>query len=205
MNDLTAKQRSVLEFIARAKRLGQAPSQREMASHFGLSQNAICQLIRYLRTKGYIDSTDAHRGVRLSGDYLKEMAAEKGMPLLGRIAAGEPILAQENVEDRLDLNQMVARKGARFFLKVSGESMVDAGIMDGDYVAVSPDAQVRSGDIAAVLLGDEATVKRIYFQRGRITLKAENHKGVFADRHISTADTEVRVIGKVTGCFRDMK
>jgi repressor LexA len=205
MDNLTAKQRNILEFIASRKRLGHSPSQREMAAHFGLSQNAICQLVRYLRTKGYIDSTAAHRGVKLSANYLKETSSEKGMPVLGRIAAGEPILAQENIEDHLDLNQIVAHKGGRFFLRVAGESMVDAGIMDGDYVAVSPDAQVKSGDIAAVLLGDEATVKRIYFEKGRVILKAQNRRGTFADRHISKADTQARVIGKVTGCFRDMK
>jgi repressor LexA len=205
MDTLTTRQQSLLEFIAGRKRLGHTPSQREMAAHFGLSQNAICQLIRYLRNKGYIDETAAHRGVRLSQGYLREVAGDKGLPVLGRIAAGEPILAQENVEDHMDLNQIVAHKGGRFFLRVSGESMVDAGIMDGDYVAVSPDAQVKNGDIAAVLLGDEATVKRIFFERGGINLKAENRQGIFPDRHIGKGDSQVRVIGKVTGCFRDMK
>lgn len=205
MDDLTAKQRNILEFIASRKRLGYTPSQREMATHFGLSQNAICQLVRYLRTKGYVDGTAAHRGMKLSTNYHREASPERGMPVLGRIAAGEPILAQENIEDHLDLNQIIAQKGGRFFLRVSGESMVDAGIMDGDYVAINPDAQVKSGDIAAVLLGDEATVKRVYFEKGRAILKAENRRGIFADRHISKANPQVRVIGKVTGCFRDMK
>lgn len=205
MDTLTTRQQSLLEFIAGRKRLGHTPSQREMAAHFGLSQNAICQLVRYLRNKGYIDETAVHRGVRLSQGYLREMAGDKGLPLLGRIAAGEPILAQENIEDHLDLNQIVAHKGGRFFLRVSGESMVDAGIMDGDYVAVSPNAPVKSGDIAAVLLGDEATVKCIFFERGGMILRARNKHGIFPDRHVGKTDTQFHLIGRVTGCFRDMK
>jgi len=203
MDDLTAKQHSILEFIASQKHLGHTPSQREMARHFGLSQNAICQLIRYLRAKGYIDNTDRHRGLRLSDGYIG--TAGMGTPVVGRIAAGEPVLASENIEDHLDLNQIVASNGTRFFLKVAGESMVDAGIMDGDYVAVNPDAKVRSGDIAAVLIGEEATVKRIYLEKDTVVLKGENRNGTFRDRRISRADPEARIIGKVTGCFRDMK
>jgi repressor LexA len=205
MNDLTAKQRGILEFIVGEKQLGNTPSQREIAAHFGLSQNAICQFVRYLRAKGYIEGTGRHRGVKLSAECCEQFAAENGLPVLGRIAAGEPILAQENIEDRLDINQMVAQNGGKFFLKVTGSSMVDVGIMDGDHVAVSPDAHVRSGDIAAVMLGDEATVKRIYFEKDRVVLKAENRAGTFRDRHVKKTDTELRVIGKVTGCFRDMK
>jgi repressor LexA len=205
MNDLTAKQRGILEFIAKEKQLGNTPSQREIAAHFGLSQNAICQFVRYLRAKGYIEGTGRHRGVKLSANGSEQFAAEKGILVLGRIAAGEPILAQENIEDRLDLNQMVAQGGGKFFLKVTGDSMADVGIMDGDYVAVSPDAPVKSGDIAAVMLGDEATVKRIYFEKDRVVLKAENRAGSFRNRHIRKMDAELRVIGKVTGCFRDIK
>jgi repressor LexA len=77
--------------------------------------------------------------------------------------------------------------------------------MDGDYVIVNPDAKVRSGDIAAVLVDDEATVKRVYMEKDRIKLKAENSSGAFRDRYINKGEAEVRIIGKVTGCFRDMK
>ena len=205
MDDLTKKQRQVLEYIVREKGMGNSPSQREIANHFALSQNAIFQLVRYLRAKGYIDSTSRHRGIRLSAFCLEKIAGGKGIPVVGRIAAGEPILAQENIEERLDLNEMVAGSGGRFFLKVAGESMVDAGIMDGDYVAVNPDAPVRSGDIAVVLLSDEATVKRVLFEKDRILLKAENRGGVFRNRSIKRDDADVRIIGKVTGCFRDIR
>jgi repressor LexA len=204
MDDLTVKQRAILEFIAGEKRLNNTPSQREIASHFGLSQNAVCQLIRYLRKKGYIDCTSRHRGMKLAAACPAGIAGS-GLPLVGKIAAGEPILAQENIEEHLDLNQIVAGRGGKFFLKVTGDSMIDAGIMDGDYVAVNPDAKVKSGDIAAVLVGDEATVKCIYFGKGAITLKAANRTGEFRDRHIRRTESEVRIIGKVTGCFRDMK
>jgi repressor LexA len=205
MDDLTEKQKQVLEYIVREKALGNAPSQRDIAAHFGLSQNAIFQLVSYLRTKGYIDSTSRHRSIRLSASCLERVAGEKGIPVVGRIAAGEPILAQENIEERLDLNEMVAGNGGKFFLRVAGQSMVDAGIMDGDYVAVNPNAHVRSGDIAAVLLGEEATVKRIYFEKDRILLKAENHTGAFRNRSIRRDDAEARIIGKVAGVFRTMK
>ena len=205
MNDLTNRQRQVLEYIAREKQLGNAPSQREIAAHFHLSQNAIFQLVHYLKAKGYIDGTIRHRGIKLSASYLERAIAKEGMPLVGRIAAGEPILAQENIEEHLDLNKMVIGRGGKFFLKVTGDSMVDAGIMDGDYVAVNPDTHVRSGDIAAVLLGDEATVKRVHFEKDKVILKAENRAGSFRNRYIRKSDPQMRIIGKVTGCFRDMK
>jgi repressor LexA len=203
MNDLTPKQGKVLDFVASQRKLGNSVSQRDIARHFGLSQNAIFQLIRYLRAKGYIDGASQHRGVRPSSSYADSITGKAGIPLVGRIAAGEPILAQESIEDHIDLNRIVSANGGKFFLKVAGDSMVDVGIMDGDYVAISPEATVQSGDIAAVLLGDEATVKRIYFEKDRIVLKAENRDGSFKNRYIRKSDPQVRIIGKVAGCFRD--
>jgi repressor LexA len=173
MEPLTPKQQQVLEFIT--SRLGEnhPPSQREIAHHFGLAQNAAYQLVRYLRRKGYVVDAGGHRGLRLSPEYLHEVEATQGVPIVGRVAAGEPILAEQNIEGYIDLGGMFGRSKGVFLLKVAGDSMVDEGIMDGDYVVVKPRSTIDDGQIGVVLLDDEATVKRVFMQKDRIALKRQ--------------------------------
>lgn len=201
MERLTEKQQKVLSFIESRLAAGERPSQREIAGHFGLAQNAIYQLVGYLKDKGYLVDSGGHRGLRLSEDYLDEVRRRRGLPVVGRVAAGEPILAQENIEGYIDAGQMFGPVGDKFVLKVAGESMVDEGIMDGDYVVVEP-GRVENGQIGVVLLDEEATLKRIYFQRGRIALKPANRSGGYKTRYIKRGDGPVRIIGRVTGCFK---
>jgi repressor LexA len=120
------------------------------------------------------------------------------------VAAGEPILAQENIEGYVNLKDLFGPAEGKFILKVIGDSMADEGIVDGDYVVVAPGEKVQSGQIGVVLLNDEATVKRVRIQRGRIALEPANKAAGYKIRYVKKADENVRIIGKVTGCFRTL-
>ena len=202
MEPLTEKQQKVLGFIEGRLRDNNPPSQREIARHFGLAQNAIYQLVGYLKKKGYLIDSGGHRGLRLSEEYLENVRQSEGIPVVGRVAAGEPILAEENVEGYINIERLFTKSGGVFLLKVSGDSMVDEGIMDGDYVAVKPTSTIENGQIGVVLLDDEATVKRIYIQPNRIALKSANRAAGYKTRYIKRTEQNAHIIGKVTGCFR---
>jgi repressor LexA len=204
MEVLTEKQQRVLAFVESRLREGKPPSQREIARHFYLAQNAVYQLIGYLKAKGYLIDSGGHRGLRLSREYLEGKRQAEGVPIVGRVAAGEPILAEENVEGYADLNEFFGLHEDVFLLKVSGNSMIDEGIMDGDYVAVQPGDKIENGRIGVVLLEDEATVKRIYIQRGRIALQPANKAAGYKTRYVKRGNERVRIVGKVIGCIRKM-
>jgi repressor LexA len=122
------------------------------------------------------------------------------IPLLGRVAAGAPILAEENVEDVLIVDGAFVRPGKHFALRVQGDSMKNAGILDGDIAIVHHDATLRSGEIAVVVIGEEATVKRFFPRRDKILLIPENED--YKPIEVRPSDPEVRVAGKVVGIFR---
>jgi repressor LexA len=138
----------------------------------------------------------AHAAARASAatpDYLE-------IPLLGRVAAGAPILAEENIEDTIVVDGSFARRGKHFALRVRGDSMRDAGILDGDVVIVRHDAPAKSGEIVVAVIGDEATVKRYFPRRDRILLLPENED--FKPIEVRETDPEFRLAGKVVGVFR---
>jgi repressor LexA len=123
------------------------------------------------------------------------------LPLLGQIAAGAPLLAEQNVEDRLAVPEPLSRGGEEFLLRVRGDSMIDAGILDGDYVVVRCQDDARNGEIVVALVGDdesadEATVKRFFRENGQVRLQPENEalEPIYADH--------VQILGKVIGVFR---
>jgi len=202
MEPLTEKQRQVLEFVAARLQEDYPPSQREIAGHFKLAQNAAYQLVGYLKKKGYLVDVGGHRGLRLSPAYLDETADAEGLPILGRVAAGEPILAEQNIEGYMTLEKLFHRAKETFALRVSGDSMVDEGIMDGDYVIVESGSKIENGQIGVVLLDDEATVKRVFIQKNRIALKPANRKAGYTTRYIKQFDKDVRAVGRVIGCIR---
>lgn len=202
MEPLTEKQQKVLRFIEKRLRENKPPSQREVAEHFGLAQNAAYQLINYLKKKGYLADLGGHRGLRLSNTYLQKKRQTEGIPVVGTVAAGEPILAEENIEGYVDLKKLFGQSKDTFILKVAGDSMVDEGIMDGDYVVVQPGSKFENGKIGVVLLDDEATVKRIYAQRGRIALEPANKAAGYKTKYIKRDSENARIIGKVIGCLR---
>jgi repressor LexA len=204
MEPLTAKQQKVLNYIERRLQKDSPPSQREIAQYFGLAQNAVYQLISYLRKKGYLANSGGHRGIRLSKAYLDGARQTEGIPIIGRVAAGEPILAEENVEGYINSKELFGPAGSTFILKVAGDSMVDAGIMDGDFVVVRLTSEIGNGQIAVVLVNDEATVKRIYIQRNRIALEPANTAAGYKTMYVKKGGENVRVIGKVACCFRKL-
>jgi repressor LexA len=118
------------------------------------------------------------------------------VPILGRVTAGAPILAVENIEDTYPIPQEEAEGEDVFMLKIQGESMIDAGIMDGDLVLVKEQSHARDGDIVVALLGDEATVKRFYKEKDRIRLQPENQfmEPIYA--------RDVRILGKIKALYR---
>src|SRR5210317_566192 len=109
MEPLTEKQAQILDFIVMCLLENNPPSQREVAAHFGMAQNSVYQLVNYLKQKGYLVDSPGHRGLRLSDDYQAQVQESEGIPIVGRVAAGQPILAQENIEGYLDIQDVLER------------------------------------------------------------------------------------------------
>jgi repressor LexA len=202
MELLTEKQQKALRYIESRLLKHNPPSQREIAGHFGLAQNAVYQLVNYLKKKGYLADSGGHRGLRLSKAYLDKVTQAEGLPIVGTVAAGTPILAEENIEGYIDLKKLFGQANNEFILKVKGDSMVDAGIMDGDLVVVRAGSDIANGQIGVAAVNDEVTVKRIYIQRGRIILEPANKSGEYKTIEVKKNSANVRIIGKVTGCIR---
>jgi len=204
MEKLTEKQQKVLRYIEGRLQTGNPPSQREIAQHFGLAQNAIYQLISYLRKKGYLAESAGHRGLRLSQAYIDAKRQNEGIPIIGRVAAGTPILAEENIDGCVDLKGFFSITNNTFALKVAGDSMVDAGILNGDIVVVKPASEIDNGRIGVALVDDEATVKRIYIRKNHIALEPANKAAEYKTMYVKKNIANVRIIGRVVGCLRKL-
>jgi repressor LexA len=202
MEPLTEKQQDILTFIEERLQDSDPPTQREIGHSFGMAQNSVYQLIGYLKKKGYLAEVKGHRCIKLSDEYLAQLKAVQGIPIVGRVAAGQPILAQENIEGYMDIQAEFSRSKKAFFLRVAGDSMIDDGILDGDLVLVRPASSVPDGCIGVVLLDDEATVKRVYKQKRRLALKPANKRAGYKTIYAYPKDKDIRVVGKVVGCVR---
>ncbi|GAB4341015.1 MAG: transcriptional repressor LexA [Calditrichia bacterium] len=179
MKSLTPRQKAVLEFIA--EYIGEhnfAPTYQEIADAFGMaSKQGAVRHLAALERKGYIERSDATaRSIRITHpEYMPSSGELLQIPLVGRVSAGYPILAEENIEEYVMLPRTLVRSEGRYFaLRVHGDSMVNAGIYDGDLVVVQSTAVAKNGDIVVALLGDEVTVKRLVDSGGIRYLKAEN-------------------------------
>ena len=205
---LTGRQQEIWDFLVDyVDRHGYPPTVREIGDAVGLaSPSTVHAHLANLERAGLLkrDPTKP-RALELSGRGRREPAKadepEGGLPLVGEIAAGGPLLAEDNIEEHLVLPEMLQRGGADFLLRVKGDSMIEAGILDGDIVVVRKEQTAQDGDIVVALAGedeslDEATVKRFFRENGRIRLQPENdaHEPIFADH--------VQVLGKVIGVFR---
>ena len=124
------------------------------------------------------------------------MPEGKGLPLVGMVAAGDPILAEENIEEYIEIPDVIGGEEGDYILRVRGESMKDAGIFEGDYVVVRPAEEASDSEIVVALIGEEATVKRYFREADHVRLQPENE----AMEPIRT--TEARILGKVVGVFR---
>ncbi|MBI3804626.1 MAG: transcriptional repressor LexA [Nitrospirae bacterium] len=193
---LTPRQKEILEFLRRTvEKRGYPPSLRETASHFGIAGvHAVEKHLAALEQKGFLKKGVGPRAIELT-----ERATARAVPIVGRVAAGRPILAEENRIGTLALDASVVRWKEAFLLKVKGESMNGAGILDGDLVLVKPQPDAESGEIVVALLDGEATVKRLIKKGGAMMLQPENPD--FEPLAI-TRQSPAQIIGRIVGVFR---
>ncbi len=196
---LTKRQQEILEFIRRVVReRGYPPSVREIGEAIGLSSSSTVHgHLDRLEEKGLIrrDPTKP-RAIEVVDD--REMRTRRliQVPVVGRVTAGEPILAVENIEESYPLPFDLVRAEDVFMLTVRGESMIEAGIFDGDYVLVKKQESAQNGDVVVAMIGDEATVKRFFKENGHYRLQPEN------PTMAPIIVNEVAILGKVIGLFR---
>jgi repressor LexA len=200
MRELTPRQKQILEMIQEfIAETGMPPTRAEIARQLGFkSANAAEEHLRALQRKGVLELLPgASRGIQLK-DSLRE---QMGLPLVGRVAAGNPILAQEHIEALYKLDPQLFSPKPHYLLRVDGMSMRDAGILDGDLVAVHRTPEVRSRQIIVARLDDEVTVKR-YRQNGSlVTLLPENDE--FEPIEVDLREQALVIEGVVVGVIRD--
>jgi len=201
---LTKSQRAILQFIVKfTQENGYPPSIREIQRGIGVikSLRGITLHLDELQRKGYIERSSNARSIRvIHPDYQPERERARLLPLVGTIAAGTPVLAYENVEDLIPVPaDMVRNVENAFLLRVKGDSMVGEHILPRDLVVIKPQQTAYNGELVAVLVGEEATIKRIFFERGRVRLESANP----AYEPIYAPIEDARVIGKVIGLLRD--
>ncbi len=200
MEPLTDKQKRVLNFIEQeVAKCNYPPSVREICKALNIRSTATVHgYLDILQEKGYISRMATKpRAIKLLRNDQNDLEMKCFFaPLVGSITAGQPILAEENREGYFPIPQNLSTGEDCFVLKVSGDSMVGAGINDGDYVIVRQQATAENGEIVAALLEDEATVKRFYRENGSYRLQPEN------DAYEPLLVGEVKILGKVIGLFR---
>ena len=202
---LTTRQRQIFEFIQRhTQEKGYPPTVRDIGKAIGLtSSSTVHAHLANLERLGIIrrDPTKP-RAMELLADKVKKATVPKGLPLIGRVAAGSPILAEENIEEYVEVSPLAGGDGGDFVLEVRGDSMKNAGILSGDTVVVRKQAMANNGDIVVAMVGGEdepeaeATVKRYFRERDHIRLEPEN------ESFEPIRSPDVKVAGRVIGVFR---
>lgn len=198
MKQLTEKQRAIYDYLVRfITEYGYPPSVREIAAAVGLkSPSTVHFHLKALEEAGAIRrGAGKTRSITTEDQALSASSRYERVPLLGTVAAGTPILAEQCVEDYI-LFDTQGRSGEHFALRIRGDSMVNAGILDGDCVIVHRQSTARSGEIVIALLEDEATCKRLYLRGGRVLLLPENN-----DYH-PIDGTDAKILGKVVALIR---
>lgn len=199
---LTRRQRQVFEFISDTiESKGTAPTIREIGKRFKIaSTNGVRAVLSSLVKKGYIRRKPmVSRGIEL----VREMKSSFiNVPILGRISAGLPVLAVENIEGTIALDKNFFSGGDIFSLKVQGDSMKDAGIFDGDYVVARQQPTADKGDIVIAIIGEEATVKKYFPENGKVRLEPANPD--FKPIVIQRKSPEFFIAGKVIGLLRKL-
>jgi repressor LexA len=205
---LTDRQRSVWEFIAEESiRRGYPPTLREIGENFGIgSTNGVRTILEALERKGYVRRQPyLSRGIEIMKwpdqmDVIEEESEVTRIPIVGQVAAGIPLLAEQNIEGELLVDKSLFPAGDGFALRVKGKSMIEAGINEGDIVMARPDLPVEKGAIIIALIEDEATVKYYYPEKGKIRLQPANP--IFDPIWISRNTPGFKVVGKVVGLYR---
>ena len=218
-NELTAKQKEVFEFLKDfLQKRGFPPTLREIASHFGLKgPKAPQKTLNILERKGYIRKVPGgsraieiigsrvgrHGGLPYKMGFVESASTPTfPIPIVGRVQAGEPILAIENIEGYLNLDQNLVSSGDVFLLRVQGDSMIEAHIQDGDFALVKPQPNAENGEIVVALIEDEATIKRIFQKRDLIRLEPANPK--MDPIVVKKGEKRVTIVGKVIGILRKL-
>jgi repressor LexA len=199
--DLTKRQKEIFDFIRRyAAKTGYPPTVREIGKAVGLhSSSTVHAHLANLEKIGLLRRDPSKpRAIELLFDRAKKtiLPGDSGIPLVGNVAAGEPIVAEENIEEYIEIPDVIGGEEGDYILRVRGESMKDAGIFDGDYAVVRPAEEAEDGEIVVALIGDEATVKRFFQEDDHIRLQPENE----AMEPIKSPD--VTVLGRVVGVLR---
>ena len=220
MEDLTTRQQQVFSFIAKhLKEQGYPPTLREIALHMGISGNAgVMSHLEALEKKGYIRRQEgSSRGITLvappsrDGEYPvhqeriiagDEELFSARLPVVGTVRAGSPEIPFEDIEDYFAIDRSQLRSGGAFFLRVRGDSMINACIKEGDLALVRPQADARNRDIVVALVNGEATLKRFYREREHIRLQPENPN--MEPIIVRPGEGRVSIVGKVVGIYRPL-
>lgn len=200
MAELTPRRRKVLDFIrGYIKKHGYPPSIREIASHLDVSGTlGVVKHLNALEREGYI------RRVRGSSRGLSLTGSNSGLsiPIVGTVRAGEPHPPIEEIEGYFTLDGPYLLKGGTFLLRVKGDSMINAHIIEGDLALVRPQPTAENRDIVVALVDGEATIKRFFRERDRIRLQPENNN--MEPISVGQGEAEAMIVGKVVGIFRDL-
>lgn len=200
LKPLTKRQQQIFDLIKETiSDTGMPPTRAEIALFFGFkSANAAEEHLKALAKKGYIEMLPGtSRGIRLAEQFIEE----EGLPLIGRVAAGEPILAQEHVEDHYKMDGSLFHPAADYLLRVNGESMKDIGILDGDILAVHQTTDVQNGQVVVARVENEVTVKRFKREGNVVYLHAENED--FSPIVVDLSCQEFNVEGLAVGVIRN--
>jgi repressor LexA len=199
--NLTKRQQEIFDYIKRYwDKYGYPPTVREIGKAVGLaSSSTVHAHLANLEKYGVLRRNPSKpRALELLLDKAKRVVTPAGLPLVGQVAAGQPVLAEENIEDYVDVSGLAGGDEGEYVLRVHGESMRDAGILEGDHVIVRRQDTAQNGDIVVALVGDEATIKRFFKETDHVRLQPEN-----ADMQPIRSD-DVRVLGRVVGVCRKL-
>jgi repressor LexA len=199
---LTKRQREIFDFIKRySSRHGYPPTVRDIGKAVGLaSSSTVHAHLANLEKVGLLRRDPSKpRAIEMldkAVEGVKNVVRPNGLPLVGQVAAGQPVLAEENIEEYVEVPGLAGGQDGEYLLRVRGDSMKDAGILEGDHVVVRPQSTAKDGQIVVALVGEEATIKRFFKEADHVRLQPEN----LAMEPIRSR--EVRVLGRVVGVMR---
>lgn len=201
MNGLTPRQAQTFRFlVSYHDRHGFAPTVREVAAHLGITVKGAYDHLQALQRKGYIDrSRRRSRAITINRRDAEE-SETVDVPVLGTVVAGQPLLAEENLDGTYPLARSSLGSGEHFALRVRGDSMLDAGIHDGDLAVIRRQPNANNGDIVVAVIDDAATLKRFYKESRQVCLRAAND--AYPDIY---ATTDLRILGKLARLVRDYR
>ena len=204
--DLTKRQQEIFDFIKRySAKYGYPPTVRDIGKAVGLaSSSTVHAHLSNLEKIGLLRRDPSKpraielldRAVGSAVESVRGIVRPDGLPLVGSVAAGQPILAEENIEDYISVPQIAGGDDGAYLLRIRGDSMIGAGILEGDFVVVRPQDTAKDGDIVVALLGEDATVKRYFRESDHVRLQPEN------DAMDPIRSKEAKVLGRVVGVLR---